>query len=274
MSYQGTEQTRLRRQSSKEAIDLAMQGRWREAVAVNKELLKQFPNDVDACNRLGRAYMELAEYSLAREAYEQTIGLDPYNAIAEKNLNRLSHLRESAGVPGDSFHAVEPQQFIEEAGKAGVVSLYRVALPEILATTAAGDRVNLRIDGSNLAVENSRNEYLGLVESKHGQRLIKLISGGNQYTATIISSAEETMTIIIREVYQDPSQVGVFSFPPRDSKGIRSVVDDRMIRRELEHEESLSGEATYKIVGEGADETEIYTEQSSDDSEEDDENEI
>ena len=31
MSYQETEQTKLRRQSSKEAIDLAMQGRWREA---------------------------------------------------------------------------------------------------------------------------------------------------------------------------------------------------------------------------------------------------
>ena len=122
MSYQETEQTKLRRQSSKEAIDLAMQGRWREAVDINKEILKHFPNDVDAHNRLGRAYLELAEYTLAREAYERTIELDPYNVIAEKNLNRLSHLQEVAATPDDNADAIEmqpvdPQQFIEEAGR-------------------------------------------------------------------------------------------------------------------------------------------------------------
>ena len=66
---------RLRRQSSKQAIALAMQGRWREAVAVNKSLIESFPSDVDAYNRLGRAYMELGEYSQAREAYQQALEL-------------------------------------------------------------------------------------------------------------------------------------------------------------------------------------------------------
>ncbi len=55
MTYQGEEQVKLRRQSSKEAIALAMQGRWREAVAANMSIIGDFPNDVDAHNRLGRA---------------------------------------------------------------------------------------------------------------------------------------------------------------------------------------------------------------------------
>ena len=46
MSYQETERTRLKRQSTKQAVDLAMQGRWREAVAANKSLLESFPSDV------------------------------------------------------------------------------------------------------------------------------------------------------------------------------------------------------------------------------------
>ncbi|GAG89974.1 unnamed protein product, partial [marine sediment metagenome] len=33
----------------------------------------------------------------------------------------------------EGFHKVEPQQFIEEVGKAGVVSLCRLAPPAILA---------------------------------------------------------------------------------------------------------------------------------------------
>ena len=112
--YQEEEQVRLRRQSSKQAIALAMEGRWREAVAVNKGIVDRFPNDVDAYNRLGRAYMELGEYSLAGEAYRRTQELDPYNTIAQKNLRRLSHLREAVAISEDSSHRVEPQDFIEE----------------------------------------------------------------------------------------------------------------------------------------------------------------
>jgi len=262
MSYQEEERTRLRRQSSKLAIALAMQGRWREAVAANKKILDSFPNDVDAYNRLGRAHMEVGEYSLAREAYERALELDPYNTIAKKNLDRLSHLGEAVVSSEGGFHKVEPQQFIEEVGRAGVVNLCRLGPPEILAKTVAGGRVDLKIDGPSLIVENSCGEYLGQVEPKHGQRLIKLMDGGNKYTATIISSTKEAVTVIIREIYQDPSQAGRFSFPPKGAESFRPYVGDRIIRRELGQEETLSEEPSYTIIG--GDETELLLEESPD----------
>jgi len=266
MSYQEGEQTRLRRQSSKQAIALAMQGRWSEAVAANKSLVESFPNDVDAYNRLGRAYMELGEYALSREAYERAIELDPYNTIAKRNLNRLSHLGEAEVSSGDGFQKVEPQQFIEEVGKAGAVNLHRLAPLEILAKVVAGSRVNLRIEGQRLIVENSSGEYLGQVEPKHGQRLIKLMGGGNNYTATIISSTEEAVTVIIREVYQHPSQAGRPSFPSRGPEGFQPSVADRIgdiiIRRKLEEEEALPEESGYAIVG--GEEMELLSDESDD----------
>lgn len=263
MSYQEEERTRLRRQYSKQAISLAMQGRWREAVATNKSLLESFPNDVDTYNRLGRAYMELGEYAMARAAYTRAIELDNYNTIAQKNLNRLAHIGETVASPGDSFHTVEPQQFIQEVGKAGVVNLLNLAPPEILAKTVAGDKVNLRIDGPSLIVVNSHGEYLGQVEPKHGQRLAKLMEGGNRYTATILSSTADSVTVITREAYQDPSQAGRLSFPPKGSTTYRPYVDDRIIRREIEYEEALAVEPTYTIIG-GDEPEEIFTEESSD----------
>ena len=66
MAYHEEESTKLRRQTSKQAIALAMEGRWREAVTANQSLIDAFPSDVDAYNRLGRAYMELGEYAIAR----------------------------------------------------------------------------------------------------------------------------------------------------------------------------------------------------------------
>jgi tetratricopeptide (TPR) repeat protein len=243
MAYQEEEQVRLRRQRSKQAITLAMQGRWREAVAANKDIIASFPNDVDAYNRLGRAYIELGDYSLAKEAYGRAIELDPYNIIAQKNLRRLSYLGEAvAGSEADSDKA-EPQHFIEETGKAGVVNLYHLAPREVLAKMVAGDRVYLRVDDSALAADNSRGEYLGQVEPRHAQRLIKLITGGNQYTAAIVSSDEDRVTVIIREVYQDPSQAGQLSFPPRGGESLRPYLSDKMLRHELEQMETLGEES-------------------------------
>jgi tetratricopeptide (TPR) repeat protein len=253
VTYQEGEQTRLRRQFSKQAVTLAMEGRWKEAVAANQSLIESFPNDVDAYNRLGRAHMELGEYTLAREAYEKALELDAYNNIAKRNLQRLSLLGESVASVEANYQRVDPQSFIEEVGKAGVVDLYRLAQPQVLAKTVAGSRVNLKVDGPRLVAENNSGEYLGQVEQKHGQRLIKLMEGGNRYSAAVISSTEEEVSIIIKEVYQDPSQAGKFSFPPRGSETARPSaddrIDDRMIRRQLEEEDSSSDETGYAIVG-------------------------
>ena len=216
MSFQEEEQVGQRWRRSQQAVALAMEGRWREAVSANQSLVESFPNDVNAYNRLGRAYMELGEYSQAEEAYRRAMELDPYNAIAKKNLERLSCLGEAVlSLQGDS-DKVEPQQFVEETGKAGLVNLYHLAPPEILAKMGAGDRVYLKIDGASLIVENAQGEHLGRVELRHEQRLIKLIEGGNKYTAAIVSSAEGLVTVIVREVYQDPGQAGRPSFPAKE----------------------------------------------------------
>jgi tetratricopeptide (TPR) repeat protein len=232
MAYQEEEQVRLRRQRSKQAITLAMQGRWREAVAANQEIITSFPHDVDAYNRLGRAYIELGEFERAKEAYQRAIEFDPYNVIAQKNLRRLPYLGE--GADAASSDRAEPQHFIEETGKAGVVSLYRLAPPEVLAQMAAGNKVYMKVDGSVLTVTNARGEYLGQVEPRHAQRLIKLMGGGNQYSAAIVSAAEDRVLVIIREEYQDPSQAGLLSFPPRGGESLRPYLSDKMLRRELE----------------------------------------
>jgi tetratricopeptide (TPR) repeat protein len=253
MTYQDSEQARLRRQSGKHAVELAMEGRWKEAIEVNKNLVELYPSDVDSYNRLGRAHMELGEYTQARQAYEKALELDSYNTIAKRNLQRLSLLGESGTSSEASYQRVDPQSFIEEVGKAGVVNLVRLAQPQVLAKTVDGSRANLRINGPALAVENNYGEYLGQVDPRHGQRLIKLMDGGNRYSAAVISSTEEAVSIIIKEVYQDPSQAGNLSFPPKGSDTTRPSaddrIDDRLIRRQLEEEESASEESGYAIVG-------------------------
>ena len=252
MAYQEDTQGKIKRQTSKHAITLAMEGRWQEAADVNKNIIENFPHDIDAYNRLGKALMELGKYAEAKEAYDKALQLDQYNTIAKKNLQRLSHLESAqAGGPANAQKA-EPYLFIEEIGKAGVVSLYQIASVDRLVKMMAGDKVVLKPQDSSLVVESNRGEYLGLVPSKYGQRLVKLMAGGNKYSAAIISSSENSISIIIREIYQDPSQVGQVSFPGRKLEEIQPFVSDRLFRPEYE-EEGLSEEAS--VFGEETEET-------------------
>ena len=271
MPHKEEERTRLRRLSSKQAISLAMQGRWREAAAANKALLESFPDDIDACNRLGRACVELGEYAPGKEAYERALEIDPYNTIAKKNLERLSHLGEGAVTSGTAFRRADPQHFIEEVGKAGIVKLRHLAPARVLARMAAGDMVKLRLSGLDLVVENSRGEYLGQVEPRYSLRLVRLMKGGNRYKAAVVSSAAEVVKVLIKEVYQTPSQVGVSPFPPKGAGVSPWYVSDRIIRREIESAEALSGETSYTIVGGDADGEELIIDESSDDDDTEDE---
>ncbi|OGO08049.1 MAG: hypothetical protein A2Y92_03370 [Chloroflexi bacterium RBG_13_57_8] len=248
---------RFKQQHSKEAIDLAMQARWREAVEINKEIIESFPDDVDTFNRLGRAYMELGNYAQAREAYGKSVKLDPYNAIAARNLRRLHDLK---GTPKPEVETdkVEPQQFIEEIGKAGVVALKDLAPKEKRASTVAGDKAVLKTEGSALAAENGRGEYLGKVEPKHALRLVRLMKGGNKYSAVVVKSTADSMTVMVRETYQHPDQAGKLSFPPRGMEEFRPYVGDKLIKHEAEDEEE--DESGYTIVG--GDEIEVLPEES------------
>ena len=272
MSYREEEKAKLKRQSGRQSITFAMQGRWQEAVTANKAIVENFPTDVNAYNRLGRAYMELGDYAQARAAYEKAVELDSYNSIATKNLSRLSRLGEKAVSRDGGLHKIEPQQFIEEVGKAGVVSLLRLAPPQILARLVAGERVNLKVDGTHLLIENDRGEYLGQVGTKHGQRLVKLMAGGNQYSAAIVKALEEVVTVIIREVFQHPSQVGKLSFPTRGTEVIRSSagewLGERIVRHGLEDDKSPEGRSFIIVGGEETEaDAEVLVEEPADEEE-------
>jgi tetratricopeptide (TPR) repeat protein len=237
MIYSGEDSTRLKRQRTKEAISLAMEGRWEEAAAVNREILEISPTDVDAHNRLGRALNELGDYAQAREAYSRALELDPNNNISQKNVSRLQNLTSAQlSLKGDS-HKVDPKLFIEETGKAGLVNLYHLAPKEVLARAGTGGQVNLKVKGQSLVAENKLGEYLGEADPRYGLRLIKLMEGGNRYVAAIASLGEESVKVMIREVFQHPSQVGRLSFPPKTIDDFRPYVRDSLIRYELEDEE-------------------------------------
>jgi len=249
-SYQQEEEekARLRQRLSKEAIDLALQGRWEEAEAVNKDIIEKFPTDVEAYNRVGRALTELGDFDRAKEAYFKALELAPENAIAKKNVARLTSLSESMATLSSDPQKASTRRaqarrlaldlFITEMGKAGVVNLHNVAPGEVLAKMGFGDQVHLEARGQHLIVVSQSGEYLGEVEPRQGLRLIKLMRGGNRYDAAILNVEEDKVQVIIKEVYQHPSQVGRPSFLVKATEHLRTRIKESLLRRGIITDES------------------------------------
>ena len=229
-------QASSRRQSTEQAIQLAIQGQWQEAVHLNRQLIGAFPDDVDSYNRLGKALTELGRYGEARAAYARAMELDPANGIARKNLARLATVGEAQPEP-IAGEKVDPNLFVEEIGKTAVTVLRQPAT-DAIARMAAGDRVYLKRQGKSLEVENSRGEYLGLIESRLALRLVKLMDGGNDYAAAIAALDTSGCRVIIKETYQHPSQVGKPSFTPTTNDSFRPYTKQRVLRYELDDEDA------------------------------------
>jgi tetratricopeptide (TPR) repeat protein len=247
--YQLSEKAKLRRHRTNEAIALAMQSRWEEAAAVNKSVIEMFPDDADAYNRLGKALTQLGKYAEAKEAYKRALEIEPTNGIAKKNLDRLSHLSETRPSQKGGKQ-VSAHLFIEETGKTEVTNLHQIAPRGVLVKLAAGDPVYLKAKGQRLIGESVDGEYIGEIEPKLGLRLIKLMEGGNRYTAAIARISEDKVKVMIKEVYQHPSQAGRPSFPARVTDDFRPYVKNTVLRYELEDDEEAFDEEAGEWEGE------------------------
>lgn len=251
MYHHDDEKTRLRQRHARDAIALAMQARWREAADVNRAILELFPTDIDAHNRLGKALMELGEYSQAKEIYGRVLELNPGNVIAKKNLSRLSVIKDDGVLLQSSHREVPLHIFVGEPTKVGTVSLSRLAPKEVLAKMMAGDQVYLVVEDYNLVVQNEQGEYLGLVEPEHSRRLIKLIEGGNKYAAALSILGENEVKVTIKEIFQHPSQVGSPSFSPQKPDGFRPYARKSLLKYEVGDIEEMSEDEYPAVVPDG-----------------------
>ena len=220
---------KVRRDRAKKAVALAMQGNWDDAVAMNCAILKEFPDDLEAHNRLGKALSEVGRNREARTAFQRALEISPHNGIARKNLDRLMSIGDQDAPRSKGSVEAAPKVFIEESGKATTTSLVSLASPKALLNLAPGHQVNLGIDSNRVKVMDASGEYVGSVEPKLTARLLRLVRGGNQYEAAVTSAGAQELTIIIRETYKHPSQAGIVSFPHRAGANHRVYVSGSVL---------------------------------------------
>ena len=185
-----------------QAISAALDSKWDDAIKLNRQIIKLFPDNVDALNRQARAYFELGNLSQAKKYYTLALKKDPYNPIATKNLKIIKAAKKNGnGVPHIPQSPISSDLFLQEPGKTKVVSLLKVAEPQKLSQIYPGMIVDLVIKNRGVAITH-RGNYLGVLPDDLAHQIIKLTKGGNKYQVFVKAVRVNGLSILIKEVFR------------------------------------------------------------------------
>lgn len=205
------------------AITAALTSNWKEAVSINEKILLKTKDDVEALNRLARAYSCMGEIQKAQKTYKKVLEIDPYNIIALKNMDKIS--KTNGALQNTNGHLITNSNsqtnlssvFLYEPGKTKIVSLLNLAPASQLATLNCGDKLEINPKNHSISVSTQSGVYLGAFPDDLAHRLISLIGGGNQYEAYIKCVTPKILTIFIREVVRSPKFINQPSFQTQNS---------------------------------------------------------
>jgi tetratricopeptide (TPR) repeat protein len=261
VTTQSQEPTKPKSAYVEEAVQLAVDARWDEAVELNRYIIESFGVDEGAQNRLGKALTELGQLEDAKVAYDASLAINPMNPVARKNSTKLESLMNAKEALKGGPVKVDLNLFVEEMGKTTTTTL-RAAAEDVCSKVAPGDVAELRVDGDGVEVDTVRGVRVGSLEPKLARRLIKFIQGGNRYQAGVTSCEGSTVKVIVRETYQDPKFAGKPSFPivrKRDAE-FRPYSRESLVARDAEayaqEEDELDEEPVARAVAIDLDEDE------------------
>jgi tetratricopeptide (TPR) repeat protein len=195
---------------AQKAISAALDANWKEAEKLNKELLRENPEDVDALNRLSRASAELGDLKKAKRIAEKALRLDPFNTIAQKSLSKWKGLRSTVSAVSVIS---QPATFLEEPGKTKLLSLLYLGDSKVIAKLDSGDEVKLTPSSHRVSVTTQDGKYIGRLPDDISARLRKLIALGNRYQSVVKSIEPGDVKVFIREEERAKKISDTPSFP-------------------------------------------------------------
>lgn len=183
-----------------QAIQTALTGDWQSATSINKALLNENPNDIEALNRLAFAFTVLGKIKDAKSAYRKVLQIDSLNPIALRNLKHISNLTSKKTLKTDLLPSLINHAFLEETGKTKIIELINIAQPRIITGLRIGQSLKISIKRSKIFIQSEIDQYIGVLPDDIGKRLIKLIKGGNLYKTYVKSVSEHRIEVFIKEV--------------------------------------------------------------------------
>lgn len=184
------------------AINASLCCKWGKAIELNKEILKEHPNDINTLNRLAYAHIQTGEIEMAKKTYRKILLIDRYNHIAKKNLDKISSLPKNIKARDKKQNhtsPLSPNLFIEEPGKTKTLSLIHLAPCIVLSRLNVGDLLYFYPKRHSIEVRTREKIYVGALPDDVSFRLIRFLKAGNIYQVSVKNVTKNCLAIFIRE---------------------------------------------------------------------------
>lgn len=191
------------------AIDHALKGRWKEAKNANLTVLKSDPEDIDALNRLAKAYYELGNITSARNTIKKALKIDPYNPISSKCYAKWKNMKKADKANNGQLSA---EMFLEEPGKTKIIHLIHPCDKSVTAKLNCADLVYENTKARRIGINSASGIYIGKLPDDISVKLKKMMKIGFKYVFAIKSIEGSDIKIFIREMYRPPHYSSKASF--------------------------------------------------------------
>lgn len=198
------------------AINSALKCDWKSAIEANKEILKEEPEDIEALNRLARAFYEIGDLKEAKKISLKVQELEPSNKIAEKAIERYKKSKKTAGIGNE--HNINVSDFIEEVGTTKQTNLTYLCADDVISSLDSGDEVLLITHSHRVSVTTNKNKYLGKLPDDLSAKIRNLTKNGYKFKALIKSTDNGCIKIIIKETKRGKGFENTQSFPRETSE--------------------------------------------------------
>lgn len=200
------------------AIERALKCNWSEAIKINKLLLSEDKNDIEALNRLARAYYESGNIKLAKKTSLKALKVEPSNKIAQKAVEKYKrslplHGKRSLPLRGKKANSVNVSDFIQEIGTTKQTHLLNLCSEDVISSLDSGDEVFLSTHSHRVTVTTHDKIYIGKLPDDLSARLRLLTKNGYEYRVVIQSASKEDVKIIIKETKKGKGHEKINSFP-------------------------------------------------------------
>lgn len=211
---------------TRKAISLALKCRWKEAISVNKLILKEDNLNIEALNRLARAYLETGDVKKSINVSKKVLKVEPSNKIAKKSIdkckknNLLGNKKSKLDSNFLSEQSIDASVFLEEVGKTKLINLINLGSSKNISKLYSGDEVKLLTHSHRTTITSLDNEYIGRLPDDLSARIRTLTKGGNTYKVFVKSVCSSSVKIFVKEVKRGKVFENTMSFPVDKSESI------------------------------------------------------
>lgn len=184
---------------TKKAIDASLKQKWAEAISLNSDILKVYPDNIDAKIRLGRCYLQTKEFSKAKKIFKEVLEKDPINSIALRNYDLAKNQKTECN--GNSAK-LSTKALLKEPGTTCETTFQVISKNVKKGDIASGEELPIKIKKNKVEVyfnKKKKSILIGeITDECINQRLVRAQEKQANIKVTYIKWGEKGITVLIK----------------------------------------------------------------------------